>query len=44
MLITGAMLARTHGPKAMRIAREQAPRIADAANRARDAVRKQQQP
>jgi hypothetical protein len=39
-MITAAMLAKTHGPKAARLAREHGPKIADAASRARAAVRK----
>ncbi len=44
LLLTAAMLAKTHGPKAARLAREYTPKVADAANRARDAVRKPPQP
>ncbi len=40
MMITAAMLAKTHGPKAARLAREHGPKVADAASRARNAVRK----
>ncbi len=44
MLITAAMLAKTHGPKAARVVKEHGPKVADAASRARDAVRKQPRP